>query len=132
MMGWSAVAIGDICEPTEQRDPRNDPSGKFRYVDFAGIDRLHKTITEYQTLLGADAPSRARKVIRTNDILVSTVRPNLNAVAMVPAHLDGQIASTGFCVLRPHLTAVEPRYLFYWTVTPSFVATLTALVRSAN
>ena len=43
MMAWSAVAIGDICEPTEQRDPRRDPAGEFHYVDIAGIDRIHKT-----------------------------------------------------------------------------------------
>ena len=131
-MGWAAVAIGDVCEPTEQRDPRSDPAGKFHYVDIAGIDRNRKAIAEYQTMPGADAPSRARKVIRKNDVLVSTVRPNLNAVAMVPAHLDGQIASTGFCVLRPRPAAVEPRYLFYWTVTPSFVSALTALIRGAS
>ena len=131
-MGWAVAAIGDVCEPTEQRDPRSDPAGKFHYVDIAGIDRVRKTIAEYQTLPGADAPSRARKVIRKNDVLVSTVRPNLNAVAMVPAHLDGQIASTGFCVLRPRPAAVEPRYLFYWAVTPSFVSALTALVRGAS
>ena len=132
MMGWSAVAIGDICEPTEQRDPRRDPAGEFHYVDIAGIDRIHKTIVQHQTLLGIDAPSRARKVIRKDDILVSTVRPNLNTVAMVPTCLDGQISSTGLCVLRPNRACVEPRYLFYWTITSTFVDALTSLVRGAN
>ena len=131
-MEWSVAAIGDVCEPTEQRDPRNDPAGEFHYVDIAGIDRVHKSIVEHQTLLGTGAPSRARKVIRKGDVLVSTVRPNLNAVAMVPACLDGQIASTGFCVLRPNRVTVEPRYLFYWTTSSRFVAALTSLVRGAN
>ena len=35
-----------------------------------------------------------------DDILVSTVRPNLNGVAVVDKNLDGATASTGFCVLR--------------------------------
>ena len=131
-MEWSVAAIGDVCEPTEQRDPRDDPAGEFHYVDIAGIDRVHKSIVEHQTLLGTGAPSRARKVIRKGDVLVSTVRPNLNAVAMVPACLDGQIASTGFCVLRPNRVTVEPRYLFYWTTSSRFVAALTSLVRGAN
>ena len=63
---------------------------------------------------------------------MSTVRPNLNAVAMVPAYLDSHIASTGFCVLRPNPAVIEPRYLFYRTITPGFVAALTAQVRGAN
>ena len=129
---WATTTIRDVCEPTEQRDPRRGPSGEFHYVDIAGIDRAHKTIANYQTLSCADAPSRARMVIRKNDTLVSTVRPNLNAVAMVPAHLDGHIASTGFCVLRPRSVAIESRYLFYSTLTRDFVAALTARVKGAN
>lgn len=131
-MKWGLSAIAKVCEPTEQRDPRQNPAGEFHYVDIAGIDRTLKAIVEHQTLMGIDAPSRARKVIRKDDVLVSTVRPNLNAVAVVPACLDGQIASTGFCVLRPNRDCVEPRYLFYWTITSTFVDALTSRVRGAN
>ena len=131
-MGWDAATIADVCEPAELRDPRQDPAGKFHYVDISGIDRTCKAIAEHQTLSGADAPSRARKAIRKGDVLVSTVRPNLNAVAMVPADLDGHIASTGFCVLRPNRAAIEPRYLFYRTLTPEFVTALTARVRGIS
>lgn len=118
--------------PTEQRNPTHEPSVEFRYVDIRGIDRIRKTIAESSSIVGADAPSRARKVIRTDDIIVSTVRPNLNAVAMVPAQLDGQIASTGFCVLRANRKLVEPRYLFYRAISPGFVGALTAKVRGAS
>ena len=131
-MRWGVAAIAEVCESTEQRDPRQNSADEFHYVDIAGIDRVHKAIVKHQTLMGIDAPSRARKVIRKDDVLVSTVRPNLNAVAMVPACLDGQIASTGFCVLRPNRDCVEPRYLFYWTLTSTFVDALTARVRGAN
>jgi type I restriction enzyme, S subunit len=60
--------------------------------------------------LGQDAPSRARKVVQTEDVLVSTTRPNLNAVAMVPDKFNDQIASTGFDVLRA--PSIDPRWLF--------------------
>ena len=131
-MGWDAATIADVCEPAELRDPRQDPAGEFHYVDISGIDRTCKAIAEHRTLSGADAPSRARKAIRKGDVLVSTVRPNLNAVAMVPAYLDGHIASTGFCVLRPNRAVIEPRYLFYRTLTPEFVTALTARVRGIS
>jgi type I restriction enzyme S subunit len=71
-------------------------------------------------------------VIAANDVLVSTVRPNLNGVAVVPCELDGEIASTGFCVLRPNPTIVNARYLLYWTLIPDFVGYLTARMRGAN
>ena len=131
-MGWDAATIADVSEPAELRDPRQDPAGEFYYIDISGIDRTCKAIAEHRTLSGADAPSRARKAIRKDDVLVSTVRPNLNAVAMVPADLDGHIASTGFCVLRPNRAVIEPRYLFYRTLTPEFVTALTARVRGIS
>ncbi|QJD15870.1 restriction endonuclease subunit S [Paracoccus sanguinis] len=47
------------------------------------------------------APSRARRVVRSGDTLVSTVQTYLKAIATVPQAPDNLIASTGFCVIRP-------------------------------
>jgi type I restriction enzyme S subunit len=102
------------------------------YVDISSIDRCRKVITSAPEILGADAPSRARKEICKGDVLVSTVRPNLNAIAVVPPDLDGQIASTGFCVLRPNRAAIVGKYLFYFTTTPYFVGILSSKVRGAH
>jgi type I restriction enzyme S subunit len=114
------------------RDPRNIPDKSFMYVDISAIDRDLKVINSAPEILGADAPSRARKEIRKGDILVSTVRPNLNTVALVPPELDGHIASTGFCVLRPNRAVTEGQYLFYFTTTPYFIGRLTGKVRGAH
>ena len=132
MTVWRTVSIGDVCERTEQRDPRREPDAQIQYIDISGIDRSHKVVAESQPMLGADAPSRARKVVRAGDILVSTVRPNLNAVAVVPDDLDGEIASTGFCVLRPNKNVTRTSYLFYRTISPDFVTALSARVKGAN
>src|SRR5580700_9339079 len=99
-MTWLRPTIGELCETTTQRDPSMRPDEEFAYIDISSLDKDSKTIVRPSRLLGNDAPSRARKEIKAEDILVSTVRPNLNAVALVPPELDGQIASTGFCVLR--------------------------------
>jgi type I restriction enzyme S subunit len=65
-------------------------------------------------------------------VLVSTVRPNLNAVAIVPEELDGATASTGFAVLRPDPTKIEARYLYHWVRTAAFVRALTARATGAS
>lgn len=131
-MKWPRVPIGDLCLPTETKDPRDEADQPFLYVDIASIDRQLKTIGAFSELVGAEAPSRARKVIHANDVLVSTVRPNLNAVAIVPRELDGQVASTGFCVLRPRPSVLHPKFLFYFAVTPEFVDELSSKVRGAH
>jgi type I restriction enzyme S subunit len=70
--------------------------------------------------------------VKFGDVLVSTVRPNLNAVALVPEELDNQIASTGFCVLRNNPKHLDNRYLFYRTLTAEFVNHLVSRMRGAN
>ena len=69
-------------------------------------------------------------VIRSGDVILSGTRPNLNAVALVPRDLDNAICSTGFCVLRAK-PEIDPRYLFHYVQSPSFVGTLSQLVKGA-
>lgn len=88
-------------------------------------------MTPKRIAVGA-APSRARQLVRADDVLVSTVRPNLNAVALVPAEFDGEIASTGFCVLRPRPKQLCPQYLFYFTQSAPFVMHLTTIATGAT
>ncbi|WP_109479864.1 restriction endonuclease subunit S [Paraburkholderia sp. C35] len=119
-----------VTVPTGTINPKKEPARPFMYVDVASVDNVVKVIREPKELIGADAPSRARMAIRVGDVLVSTVRPNLNAVAMVPESLHDQIASTGFCVLRAR-EEVSARYLFYFTRSQRFIKGLQALVAGA-
>ncbi len=77
-----------------------------------------------------EAPSRARQVVAHRDVLVSTVRPNLNGVALVPASLGTAIAVDGFCVLRPNPTRLDSSYLFHWVKTPNLSLTWSGAQRA--
>ena len=115
-------AIGDQVDPVSSWTPeRDDPDGVFTYVDLSAVDQDAKVVSGARKLACSDAPSRARQLIRAGDVLVSTVRPNLNGVALVPPELDGATASTGFCVLRPRTRQLDARYLFQWVKSPRFV-----------
>ena len=131
-MKWPQMNFERACCPTAQRDPTRTPDAEFRYIDIASVDKDAKRIVGTQAIRGAQAPSRARKEVRAGDVLVSTVRPNLNAVALVPDDLDGEIASTGFCVLRANRNVTDPRWIFYRCLTPEFVAGLVGQMRGAN
>ena len=131
-MKWAHKLIGDLCLHTDQCDPRDCPDEPFEYIDISSVDKNLKAVIGSQTIIGAEAPSRARKQIQFGDILVATVRPNLNAVAIIAEELDDQIASTGFCVLRADTKVLHNRYLFYRTITPEFVGHLVAQMRGAN
>lgn len=97
---------------------------EFTYVDISAVDRGQRKIVAPQVLTPDAAPSRARQVLAAGDVIVSTVRPNLNTVALVPEFLDGAIASTGFCVLRPNQERLDKRFLFHWISSESTVRRL--------
>ncbi len=130
-MSFPTVPVRDLVEAkTGTKNPTATSDKIFTYVDVAAVDNEAKAITGQRSLLGSEAPSRARKLIRQGDVLVSTVRPNLNAVALVPASLDGAVASTGFCVLRAN-SRVLPEYLLYFVRSRNFVDNLCTLVAGA-
>ena len=126
-------AIGDVVDKVSSWDPqRASGNSVFHYVDLSAVDQKAKTIIAPQRVRCSDAPSRARQVLRAGDIVVSTVRPNLNSVAQVPPALDGATASTGFCVLRPRGGEVDGGYLFHWVKSPTFVAEMVRLATGAS
>lgn len=131
-MSWHQATVGDACVAASQIDPARSGKPSFRYVDISGIDRDAKAISRADEIPSDEAPSRARKIIAASDILVSTVRPNLNAVAFVPEELDGEIASTGFTVLRANEKLLYPKFLYYWVQHTQFVDFLVANATGAS
>lgn len=125
------VRLGDVCLETENANPAQFDR-LIRYIDISSVDSVSKRITAVQEISSNDAPSRARQKVIKNDILVSTVRPNLNAVATVETENSDQFASTGFCVLRPNRELLYPRYLFGFLCSPMFVASLTKQATGAS
>ncbi len=124
-------SLADLTEQVENSGPDRSIED-FTYIDLGSVDARSKEVTATKRLLLADAPGRARQRVRSGDVLVSTVRPNLNGVAAVTPALDGAIASTGFCVLRPKPGVLDERYLLNWVRSPPFVAEMTRLATGAS
>lgn len=111
--------VDDVADTSKlHRDPTKDAEEVFLYVDISSVDVVTGLIANPQDMEGAEAPSRARRVIKAFDIVVSTCRPTRGAIAVVPPRLHNQIASTGFCVLTAR-EGVNPFYLFYALRLPS-------------
>ncbi len=110
----SILHLIDECADiiVDKRNPASTPDKTFLYVDISSVDVLTGIITNPQRLLGSEAPSRARKVIHTGDIIISTCRPTRGAVAVVPKKLDNQICSTGFSVIRAK-KGINSNYLHF-------------------
>jgi type I restriction enzyme S subunit len=127
------VAIGEVVERSKIWNPsRSSADEVFQYIDLSAVDQDAKLITGAREVPCGEAPSRARQLVESGDILVSTVRPNLNGVARVPEQLDGATASTGFCVLRANKTKANGAYLFHWVKSPAFITDMISKATGAS
>ena len=93
-----------------------DADEVISYVDIGSVDDLGR-ILGTDELPFADAPSRARRLVREGDSIVSTVRTYLRAVAFIERDMGDLVVSTGFATLTPR-TRVDARFL-YWAVRGS-------------
>jgi len=126
------VRISDLIHPVRNWNPSTSVAADFVYVDISSVDAKQKRIAEPKNIPCSSAPSRARQLLESTDVLVSTVRPNLNCVAYVPGEHEGAIASTGFCVLRPNKQALDSRYLFHWVQSEAFIGDMVSKATGAS
>lgn len=128
---WQLMKLGSVCGGKENADPTRLPNQDFSYVDITSVSNETFSVTSPKRLVGRDAPSRARKRIRRGDVIVATTRPYLKSIAQVPDALDGEVCSTGFCVLRP-IAQVTSDWLYYCALSNDFIGQLTACMRGAT
>jgi hypothetical protein len=106
--GWVETTFGEavVINPEAAKGMADDD--EIVYVDLSSVSAESGISSNLYRGSFGEAPGRARRVIRTQDVLVSTVRPYLRGFALVPEFLDGEIASTGFAVLRAKPTRILP------------------------
>ena len=97
-----------------------DADFELQYVDISNVDSSGR-IGELATYRFEDAPSRARRRVRHGDVIVSTVRTYLQAIAGIQNPPANLIASTGFAVVRPRSDVFDANYCRYALREPEFL-----------
>nr|WP_018527139.1 restriction endonuclease subunit S [Alkalispirochaeta alkalica] len=106
--GWTSKRLKYLASYNDEVLSENtDDLTEIDYVEISGVS-LSGGVEEINRMTFFEAPSRARRKVRSGDILVSTVRTYLRAIAAVDEASDDLIASTGFCVIRPQEQADSP------------------------
>jgi type I restriction enzyme S subunit len=93
---------------------------EFQYIDLTSVNRENNQITETQTICSENAPSRAQQIVATDDVIFGTTRPTLKRYCLITPEYNGQICSTGFCVLRANKEFILPKYLYFILTTNDF------------
>jgi len=117
---WRIKPVKYICSINCRALPETtDPGTEFLYLDISGVDSDGNWISSEPMRFG-EAPSRARRVVADGDVIVSTVRTYLRAIAHIDKVNDTLICSTGFAVLSAN-GVVYSKFLAYWARSVYFV-----------
>jgi len=96
---------------TEVFNPVSQPNDNFIYVDIDSVGKGDGYINYENIILGKDAPSRARRIVKNDSVVISTVRPYLKCFAYVKKQTLNCIFSTGFAVIQGK-EKLSSKYLF--------------------
>ena len=95
--GWEVVKLGRLAEINARSVRRGMEPDEIRYVDISSVST--GSIDKKETMPFADAPGRARRIVRDGDVIWACVRPNRKSYALVLDPEPNLLVSTGFAVL---------------------------------
>jgi type I restriction enzyme S subunit len=107
----------------------SEPTQIINYIEIGDVN-FEKGITGYTEYNFEKAPSRARRIVHSEDVIVSTVRTYLKAIATIKEEYDGFIASTGFAVLTPK--EIYFKFLSYLVLTNGFIDSVISLSKGVS
>lgn len=129
--GFGKIQIRHLVNPEKTSAKKTYKSNdEFEYIDISSIDNELNEIVSSTRYRLSNAPSRAQQCLKHDDILVSTVRPNLRNVAKFNGPDYGYVGSSGFCVLRAN--KCNPSYLMYNVLSDDFTDAMVKLTTGAS
>lgn len=125
---WRQVKLGEIISINPNSIGKNFPFEQIFYTDISSVGT---GVADDPTKMDlSDAPSRARRIVRDGDIILSTVRPNRRSFLYIKNPEENRVVSTGFAVLRAGKN-IDSRFLYYLISKQSFTDYLTLYAKGA-
>lgn len=115
---WVWCRLGEIINYADNLNIQKifSPETLINYVDIDSIDNQNYIIKEPKKKKVNELSSRARRVLKKDYIVYSTVRPYLKNIAIIKENLENYIGSTGFVVFKTIM--VKKEYVFYFLLNP--------------
>ena len=128
MSEWKEKRLEELVDINPETLSVKKYKGKIEYIDIASVSMGN--LSNYTTYDITVAPSRARRIIKDNDIIFSTVRPNLKSYYFVKCPPKNAICSTGFAVLRVK-NGVNSRFIYSLVTENSFIDYLSSVAKGS-
>ena len=122
MHKWTLYKLGDVVSSNNKSVGKEYPYQKILYLDTGSIKRGR--IDSFQEFSLENAPSRAKRLVKNNDIIYSTVRPIQRHYGFIVNPLPNLVVSTGFSVIDTNQELAEPLYIYNFLTSDEIVETL--------
>ncbi len=113
MPEWKSTRLGDICTTNKESYSSKDNWKIVNYLDTGSITENKITELQYIDIETDKLPSRARRKVRKDSILYSTVRPNQLHYGIIKELVDNLLVSTGFTVIDVDTNKAIPEFIYY-------------------
>ena len=128
---WEEVELGEIAQiNAEALTEKTNPDHKYYYVDLSAVDKGMITLP-MEKIRFAELPSRARRILHYADVIMATVRPNLQGFAICNFDPTDIICSTGFALISPN-DLRESQYIYQNLYSGSVTGQIQDLVTGSN
>ncbi|PVY55711.1 MULTISPECIES: restriction endonuclease subunit S [unclassified Simplicispira] len=129
--GWEVKCLNELAEiDPEQLSSNTQPDYEFKYISLEDVD--FGALRGHSLQVFDSAPSRARRRLRIDDLLVSTVRPNLKSHLWFRDRSANWVCSTGFSVVRCFESLSHPGYVFAHLFAEGVSKQIDALLTGSN
>jgi type I restriction enzyme S subunit len=119
---WEVKALKYVARHNQKTlGEDTNPDTEICYVEVSDVSQV-AGIKSSEFMRFEDAPSRARRLMSSGEVIISTVRTYLKAIAFVGTEHDGKVCSTGFCVIRP--TKIRPKFAQFALASDFFMASV--------
>jgi type I restriction enzyme, S subunit len=125
---WEVVRLGDYVKTNENSITSSYKNKVIRYLDTGSLNS--GLIGELQLIPLSEAPSRARRLVKHNDILISTVRPDQKHFGLIKNPTQNLVVSTGFCVIT--CTSLPTHFVYYFLTNEEMTAYLHSIAEGST
>jgi type I restriction enzyme S subunit len=125
---WGIVKIGNFVKTNISSITKDTTLQTIQYLDTGSL--TEGKIDGFQKFDMSDAPSRARRIVKHNDVLISTVRPNQKHYGIIKHPNEDIIISTGFCVIT--CDKINPHFIYIFLTTEEITEYLHSIAEGST
>ena len=132
MEAWRKIRLGSACETNVDSYSPKEEWTFVNYLDTGNITENRIDSIQYIDVKNEKLPSRARRKVKTDSIIYSTVRPNQCHFGIIKSQPENFLVSTGFAVIEVNAEVLDADFLYYLLTQATLVEALHAIAEQST